>query len=457
MNTATKKLSKLTLFAYGIGDFASNLCWTFVGSYLSVFYTDVVGMAPAIASAVMLIAKIWDGINDPMFGAIAERTSTKKGRFRPYIFYGAPILALLSVLTFTTFGTGTSAVIYATATYIGCGMMYTVVNLSYGSLSTVMTTDPGDIAQLNSFRMMGTNLSAVLLNAITAPLLLRFSGGAESYTADAYTKVAMIFAICSIPLFYFVYANCKEMIKPSVNAVKVPISKSIKSVLSNRPLLLVFCIQLLAMTAFFGRMGVVIYYLMYNVQRFDLIAAFMSLPSLCTVIGILATKNFIMKVGKKKMAAIGYIGAGVTLILIFIIGKTMSYGNIPLLLLLHGVYGFFCFSFPIPMAMVPDAINYQEDKMGIRSDGTSYATVSLSTKFGSAFGVSGALLIMGMTGYIANTQQTPEALNGINLTVNLFFGLLFLCCLIPLYFYPLNEKKSEEILESLQKKRAAEE
>ena len=213
MNTSEKRLSKLTLFAYGMGDFASNLCWTFIGSYLSVFYTDVVGMAPAIASAIMLIAKIWDGVNDPMFGAIAERTNTKRGRFRPYILFGAPILAVLSVLAFTTIGRGNAAVIYAAITYIGCGMAYTVVNLSYGSLSTVMTTNPEDIAQLNSWRMMGTNLSSVLLNAITAPLLMKFSGGSESYTAGAYTKVAILFAICALPLFYFVYVNCKETIR----------------------------------------------------------------------------------------------------------------------------------------------------------------------------------------------------------------------------------------------------
>ena len=72
------------------GDFASNLTNTFIGSYLSLFYTDVVGLAPAVVSMIMLIARIWDGINDPMFGAIAERTHTKKGRFRPYIFYFTP-------------------------------------------------------------------------------------------------------------------------------------------------------------------------------------------------------------------------------------------------------------------------------------------------------------------------------------------------------------------------------
>lgn len=444
-----KKLSKVTLIAYGCGDFASNLCWTFIGSYLSVFYTDVVGMAPAAASAIMLIAKIWDGVNDPMFGAIAERTNTKKGRFRPYIFYGAPVLAVLSVLAFTTFGSGTTAIIYAAVTYIACGMAYTVVNLSYGSLSTVMTTDPEDIAQLNSFRMMGTNLSAVLLNAITPVLLVKFSGG-EQYTAGAYTKCAIIFAICSLPLFYFLYANCKEVIRPSVSATKVPVSTSIKNVLSNGPLMLIFAIQLLAMTAFFGRMGVVIYYLIYNVQRFDLISAFMSLPSVFTIIGIMATKNSMVKIGKKKLAAFGYIGAAASLVGVYLVGWT----NIPVLIALHCLYGFFCFSFPIPMAMVPDAINYQQDKTGVRSDGTSYATVSLSTKFGSAFGVSGALMIMGAMGYVANAQQTPQAMGGINLTVNLIFGLMYLLCLIPLYFYPLNEKRSAEIIERLQAKQA---
>lgn len=74
-----KEVILKTLFAYGMGDFASNLCWTFIGSYLSVFYTDAVGLAPAIASAIMLIAKIWDGVNDPMFGVIAERTTQRKG------------------------------------------------------------------------------------------------------------------------------------------------------------------------------------------------------------------------------------------------------------------------------------------------------------------------------------------------------------------------------------------
>ena len=191
---STGRLSKKVLFAYGCGDFASNLTNTFMGSYLTVFYTDVVGLLPAVVSAIMIIARIWDAINDPMFGAIAERTNTKRGRFRPYIFYFTPFLALAAVLTFTTIG-GKGAVIYAAITYIVYGMLYTVVNLSYGSLSTVMTTNPEDIAQLTSWRMMGTNLSSVVLSALSPVIMGAISGG-TSFNARSYLVTIAIYAVC---------------------------------------------------------------------------------------------------------------------------------------------------------------------------------------------------------------------------------------------------------------------
>ena len=454
--TGEKRLSRVTLVAYGCGDLASNLCWTFIGSYLTVYYTDVVGIAPGIAAAIMLGARVWDGVNDPMFGAIAERTRTKQGRFRPYIFWGTPFLAVFTVLTFTNFlgtGDGVGPVLWATGTYIICGMLYTVVNLSYGSLSTVMTTNLDDIAQLNSWRMIGTNVSAVALSAITPPLLMMFSGG-EQFTPEAYTEVAIIFAICSIPLFYFVWAMCKETIKPvdKPDGEKVSLIQSFKAVVTNGPLMIIFLIQLLVLCGVFGRIGTVLYYLMNNVSRFDLISLFMALPSLMTVLGIICTKNFVVRIGRKKMMIIGFAGSGIALIALYFIG----WDNIPLIIICSAVYGFFSFSGPIPMAMVPDAINYMEDKTGVRADGTSYAVVSLSTKFGNAFGVALGLLIMGAFGYDGTAMvQTPEALEGINLTVNLLFGALFLLACIPAALFPLSEKRCNDINARLAAKRAA--
>lgn len=445
---AAGKLSKKTLFAYGLGDFASNLTNTFMGSYLSIFYTDVVGLAPIVVSTIMIIARIWDAVNDPMFGAIAERTNTKKGRFRPYIFYGTPFLALAAVLTFTTLG-GPHNAIYAAITYIIYGMLYTVVNLSYGSLSTVMTTDPEDISQLTSWRMMGTNLSSVVLSALS-PIIMQAISGGSGFTGRSYTITMIIYAICSIPMFYFVYANCKEVVKPVNEGVKVPVSTSLKAVVTNKPLMLIFGMMLFQMFGFFGRMGVVVYYIIYVMQSPQLISVFMSLPSIMTVIGILLTKNYIVRWGKKKMCAIGYAGAGVTLILIYLFPAT----NITAMIILHALYGFFCFSFPIPMSMTPEAINYQEDRKGVRTDGIAYAAVSLSTKIGNAIGPALALIIMGAFGYVANAAQTDVAMSGINLATNLIFGISYLIALIPLAFYPLNAEKNAEIQASLDAKRA---
>lgn len=95
------KATKAATICYGFGDLASQFVWTYVGSYLTIYYTDIVGLAPAAVSVIMMLARIWDAINDPMMGAIAERTRSKFGRFRPYIAFGAPFLAIFSVLTFT--------------------------------------------------------------------------------------------------------------------------------------------------------------------------------------------------------------------------------------------------------------------------------------------------------------------------------------------------------------------
>ncbi|MBR6424346.1 MAG: MFS transporter, partial [Oscillospiraceae bacterium] len=177
-----KKLaSRAAIICYGFGDLASQFVWTFVGSYLTIFYSDVVGLAPAAVSAIMLIARIWDAVNDPMMGAIAERTRSRWGRFRPYIAFGCPFLAILGVLTFTApFVGGGKAVIWAGVTYIVAGMIYTLVNIPYGAMAAVMSTDSGQINQINTSRNIGMNLGMVVVNALSAPLMLAMSGkGAE--------------------------------------------------------------------------------------------------------------------------------------------------------------------------------------------------------------------------------------------------------------------------------------
>jgi sugar (glycoside-pentoside-hexuronide) transporter len=450
--TNSKKLSTGTKIAYGIGDFASQLVWTFAGNYLTIFYTDIVGLAPAIASAIMLIARIWDGINDPMFGAIAERTQTKWGHFRPYILFGAPFLALFNVLTFTApFGHGTGGVVWASFSYIMLGMLYTVVNLSYGSLSNVMTTDPQERIELNSWRMIGTNVGACFLSAISMPLIMKFSGGAgATVTSKGYIFTTTIFAICSLPLFFLLFKCCKEVVRPVRDVKQFSVWKSFAIVLTNKPLLMIFFTLLFYMTALFGRIGLCIYYFIYNMKRFDLIALLMMAPSLCAAISIFLTRKLVNYFPKKTLGCLSLVGCGIALIAFYV----TPFSDTTMIIIWTAVFGLFMFGTPLFMGSVPECIDYQELNTGIRSDGISYAFTSLATKFGSAFGASVGLMIMARCGYVANAKQSVEALKGINFAVNLFPAILFFVALIPWILYPLNEAKSREIRAKLEQKAA---
>lgn len=445
------KLNFSTKLSYGLGDLASQFVWTFTGSYLTIFYTDVVGLTPGLVAMIMLIARIWDGINDPMLGMIADRTKSKYGRFRPYILYGTPFLALFSVLAFTApeFGGNMDAkAAWAMFTYIGLGMLYTVVNLPYGSLSAVMSKDSAERTSLNSFRMFFTQLGGVTLSIVSMPLILFFSpGSGGEVTASGYTYTALFFAVLSVPIFYLVFFRCKEVVKP-IKKDKITVKQSIKTILSSKSLMCIFFMMLLSLTAFFGRMGVVIYYLIYVVQRIDLAAIFMPLPFIGAALGILLFARFANKIGKKNMLYISYVLAALSLISLYFVDAN----NIKLIMIVSFVYGLSLFAMPIVMAMVPDAIDEMEDKQGIRIDGTAYATISLSTKFASALGGAGAVALLASFGYVAHAQQTPEALNGINIVVNIIPALLFLSAIIPTKLFPLTEEKSKEIRISLAKK-----
>ena len=157
-NTEIKRASKAGVICYGLGDMASQFIWTYVGSYLTIFYTDIVGFAPIVVSAIMLIARIWDAVNDPMMGTIAENGHTRWGRFRPFIAFGCPFLAIFAVLTFVNMGNGVGGILFLAIVYIAASMLYTLVNIPYSSLASVMTEDPKQRNLIGTSRSVGMNV-----------------------------------------------------------------------------------------------------------------------------------------------------------------------------------------------------------------------------------------------------------------------------------------------------------
>lgn len=417
--------SKLAVICYGFGDLASQFVWTFVGSYLTIYYTDIVGLAPAIVSVIMMGARIWDAINDPMMGAIAERTRSKFGRFRPYIAFGCPFLAIFAVLTFTNpFGGGSAAgAIWAAVTYIIAGMLHTLVNIPYAARSGVMTEDANQRNKINTSRNIGMNLGLVIVNALSAGLALRFSSeGAEVANGHGYMMTALIYAIISIPLFLIVFATAKEKVQPMHGTQAFSFKDTVNNLVRNKYLMIITLIMLLQMTAFMGRIAVTSYYVIYCLGSFTMIALIMTIPSLGGIIGSFFVPFFAKRFGKRAVLMGSMLIQAVGLLVIYF----APFDNITMVLVGCWIFGLFNVGFPMTLSMVADSVDYMELKTGIRTDGTAYATYGLATKVGNAIGGSIGVLLLAAFGYVANAEQTVEAMNGINIVVNLIPAILFI-------------------------------
>ena len=441
-----------TRVIYGFGDIASQFIWTITSSFLAVFYTDMVGIAAGTVAALILVARVFDAVIDPFIGALAERTRSRFGRFRPWILYGMVPLSVMVVLTFTAPFDGKSigAVIWAVLTYGLLGALYSSVNVPYGALSTVMSERTADRVSLNSWRMIGTNIGGVVLGIAILPIILAFSGGNQP-TTQGYTIAAAIFAVAALPLFFLVFATSKEVVKP-VHRERVPFSKTFRLVLGNGQLMLLFAVLLLSLSSLFGRLGVVLFYYLNNVGDYALVSVLMALAPLSTVVGILVFSRLGRRFGKRNMLIISFAAQAVILTALYFTG----WENIAVVIGLTALYGLSSYGIPLVLAMVSDAIDYAEDRTGVRTDGTSYAFTSLATKIASAVGGAVGIALLGAIGYVASAhQQTSEVLNGINLVVNIGPAIAVALAIVPLLFYRITEARYAEIRERLDTKALA--
>lgn len=427
--STVKKASKAAVICYGLGDLASQFIWTYVGSYLTIFYTDVVGFAPIAVSAIMLIARIWDAVNDPMMGSIAENTRSKKGRFRPYIAIGCPFLAIFSVLTFVNWGSGTKGVLLSGIIYIIAGMLYTFVNIPYSSLAAVMTEDATQRNLIGTSRSVGMNLGMIIVNSCSAGMALAFSGnGAEVASGRGYMMTAIVYALISIPLFLIVFATSKEVIGTDQKQAKISPKQTLKNIVTNRYLMVIFVVATLQMVAFMGRISITTYYVIYCLGAFTLIALIMTIPSIGGIIGSLLVTPLCKKFGKKNVCVVTLIGQGIGLFVVYF----APFENMLQIMIGHWIYGICNCGFPIFLSMVADSVDYQEKKGGVRTDGSFYAVYGLSTKLGNALGSAFGVLLIAGFGYVANQEQTAAAKAGINVTVNLIPAILLVAAAILL-------------------------
>lgn len=437
-NDSEKKLPMSSLIAYGSGNFASQLSWTMVSTYLIVFYTNVFGLATTSVAVLMLVVKIWDGINDPMMGAIMERTQSRWGRFRPYILFGSPLLLIFTILTFTVPNFDyTGKLIYAYLTYTALSMAYTVINVPYTAMPAVMSRNPGDINRLNAAQMMGMTIGMIALNLCTLPLVKYLGHGVE---AAGYQKTATLYAVLSLPIFLLVFKTCKEKVVVSKEN-QIPLKDAVKIIVKNRPLLATLAYVLISMIGMFGRIGVAVFYYMFVVGRFDLITIFMMMQMIVGTIIMPLAPKVIEKIGKKNTCILAMVLQTLGMIMIFLGDPT----NIPYLFISHIVYGLGYIAGPCGSGMIVDSVDFNDLKFGGRPDGTAFALQGLAGKVAGAIGSALGIYMIGLFGYVAGQPVTPEVARGINISVNLVPMVCFIMAIIPLAFYNLTDKKMLEI------------
>jgi GPH family glycoside/pentoside/hexuronide:cation symporter/probable glucitol transport protein GutA len=444
----TKYLSSTGKALYGLGDLSSAFTWAFVSSYLTLFYTDMVGLRPAVVSGIFLTARILDIISDPAFGAIADNTHTKWGRFRPYILFGSPVLAVFAFLAFTApFRGNIIKTAWATFTYIVTGMLYSVVNLSYGSIGAVMSFNPRERDELNSWRFTGNYLGKLILGACTIPLILVFGGG--DLNKSGFTKTALLYSIISVPLWMIFFKTSREIIHPASVRHKVEFTGSLKTAFQNRPLLILMGTLLFYYIGSSAHATLWLYYMSYNVKRIDLIPYLTTFASIAGIAGIYMGKVFMHKISKKKIVTVSY-AIYIALYLGFYFNDP---SNITVLIIIQISGGILAFCNPAIIALLPDCIDYAEGKTGKRSDGIAYSFFNLVIKLGMAIGPAAGLILMAGNGYQAQAVQTKGSLGGINFAVNFMPAICLAFSIVILSFYDLNSKEMRRTRERLLYKR----
>ncbi len=424
---------------FGLGEFAGQFFFSFWSSYLSVYYTDIVGIAPAVVSAIFMIARIWDAVNDPVFGNIADRHRHKKfGRYRPWILFGTPILAILSILMFHVPDAAPNEmkIIYITITYILAGMAFTAVNIPYMSMQSTLTTNPQSRMNISAMKSAFTCVGTVVLNLVAMPCILKFGNGQQ--TGNAYFFTAILFTVFGVILYYITFASTKEVYYPEQQQTHVGLKGTFQYIFGNKYLLIVMFGLLFSMLSMFTRIGIAVYYYIYCMQQPTMGGIFMVIPPL---VGILPTYLLPkLKISKKILVIIALLGQAASLFVIF----ALDYTNMKAIVIWLIIYGFFSYQHGIVFGMVAPAIDDAEVKKNIRLDGTAFAFANLFNKVASAVGPAVGLLIMGALGYIANAQQTAGALRGINIATNIVPAVFALVGVIPFLLYNLNDDKIAE-------------
>lgn len=451
---AKEKTSLKLALGYGLGEMGNQMSWYMINTYLTIFYTDVVGLTATAISFIMLIARVWDAMNDPMMGAIADKTHSRWGKFRPYLMFTPPFLAIFNILTFTVFPVhGAAKVALCLVTYIGTGMAYTVVGTAQGAIVNVIAIDSQVRMNLSTARGIASAVISIILSAVVMPLIL-FFGKSQTATAQGYQYTAILLSALMIPCFLIEALICKEKYTEKLHANdskrKSSFIGNLKELCKNDQLLMIVIMTLFGAICVTARMSLLAYYVIYVVGSYTAVTLVFTVMTLAQLVGTMFIPVATKKFGKKNyMVFLTF-----AMILAFLGIYFFAARSMPLLLVLSFFCGLCNSSGALSYGMVSDCIEYGDWKLHSRQEGLAASFLSLAVKIATAVcGVLGVQLLMAV-GYVPNAQQSPAAISGINFVVNIIPAICGMITLIPLAFYKLTEKRVAEIRAELDQREA---
>jgi GPH family glycoside/pentoside/hexuronide:cation symporter len=484
MSNTSQKLSVLEKIGYGLGDFAANLIFQTLLTFLAFFYTDVYKIPAGTASIIIFIGGFIGAFFNIIMGVIADRTKTKWGKFRPWILWTALPFGIASVLSFLTPDFGLRGkIIYTLLTYFFLVLIYAANNLPYVALSGVLTGDMKERNSLSSYRFVAVMIAQFIIQSLLLPLVLIFGHGDK---AVGFKNTMILFAIIGVVCLLITFLTTKERIIPAKNQ-ESSVKQDFTDLAKNGPWMVMLLVTILVFITLSLKGGMYVFYFKYYLDPVaqtvflndigfttfigklnnsltsmglnfqwpqDVPTSAFSLFNaggiLFMIFGIMFSKSLADSFGKRNIYITFIFLSAVSLLLFNFYSKT-AITMVFLTQLAHGfIYGV---TIPLLWAMIADVADYSEWKNNRRATATVFSAMIFGLKIGISIGGALGAAFLSKYGYVAEeVNQVPAALEGIKLSVSIYPGFIFIISAVLLFFYVI-DKNMEIVIEKDLKER----